>query len=166
MGHEAYIRFSGIDTSNPDSPRPGWIRLLSFHHGLEQPASGSAGGGGAAAPSRVRHGDLVVDKLIDDASPVLALYCCSGRLVPEVRLELWDASHNQLKFMDITLNDVLVRSLRPQLPISRSATEVPAAWEEVGLQYGRIAWTYSINGQGGAMRNISHFWDASSNRGG
>ncbi|MQP64861.1 type VI secretion system tube protein Hcp [Niveispirillum sp. SYP-B3756] len=166
MAHEAYVRFSGIETSNPDSLRPGWIRLLAFRHMIEQPGGGSAGGGGDAAPARVRHGDLVIDKLIDDSSPVLALYCCSGRLVPEVSLELWDASYNQLKFMEITLTDVLVRSVRPQLPACQGSDGTPAAWEEVGLRYGRIAWIYTINGKGGQMRNISHFWDASSNRGG
>lgn len=166
MGHEAYIRFDGIETRNPDSLRRGWIRLLAFRHMLEQPGGGSAGGGGDAAPARARHGDMVIDKLIDDSSPVLALYCCSGRLVPEVSLELWDASHNQLKFMEITLTDVLVRSLHTQLPPSQGPGGIPPAWETVGLRYGRIAWVYTINGKAGTTHNISHYWDASSNRGG
>ncbi|MFY8095763.1 MAG: Hcp family type VI secretion system effector [Niveispirillum sp.] len=166
MAHDAYIRFDGISSRNPDAQQPGWIRLLSFRHGLEQPMTGSAGTGGQGAPARARHGDLVIEKLLDDTSPILSLYCCSGRLIPEVTVEVWDAGAGRHKFMEYLLSDVLVRSTRVQLPTVQAPESGATLREEIGLQYARIEWNYTLNSADGPIGSVNHFWDTTQNRGG
>lgn len=166
MAHDAYIRFEGISSRNPDSERPGWMRLLSLRHGLEQPMSGSAGTGGQDAPARARHSDLLIEKLLDDTSPILSFYCCSGRLIPQATVEIWDAGAGRHKFMEYQLSNVLVRSTRLHLPLVQVQESGATLLEEIGLQYARIEWTYTLNNADGPMGNINHFWDTTQNRGG
>ena len=60
--------------------------MTSYSHAITQTVNWSDPGDRTAG--RSQHADFVFAKLLDKASPKLALYCWNGRVIPSVTLEL------------------------------------------------------------------------------
>ncbi|MDR2015728.1 MAG: type VI secretion system tube protein Hcp, partial [Azoarcus sp.] len=58
MAFDAFLKIEGIPGESKDSGHDGWIEILSYHHGVNQPASKTASSAGGATAERVNFGDF------------------------------------------------------------------------------------------------------------
>jgi type VI secretion system Hcp family effector len=168
MAHEAFIRFDSIDARVDQADQRGWARLLAFRHGVSQPGAGSAAAGDAG-PGRAEHGDFVVLKDADEASPRLALMCCNGFRIPTVTVAIHDSADLRLKIMEYRMTDVLVRAFNPFLQESTGLGEGKGGRmvrEEVALRYRRIVWGFTLTTANAARGEVRTYWDLQGNTGG
>jgi type VI secretion system secreted protein Hcp len=164
MATDMFLKIDGIEGESTDEAHAGWIEILSFSHGVSQPATASVSSGGARSVQRSDHQDFSVVKTLDKASPKLFLYCCNGKHIPTVTLELCRATGDKTKYMAYTMNDVLVSSLRPGG--SSEGADLPL--EEIAFNYAKMTYTYTetdhLTGQ--AKGDVEAYWDQGKNVGG
>lgn len=164
MAFDAFLKIDGIDGESDDDKHQKWIEILSFSHGLSQPSTGSRSSGGAATAERVNHQDFSVVKSLDKTSPKLALSCCKGTHIKEVKLELCRATDDKSKYMEYKMSDVIVTSVRPGGSAQGGET-LPL--EEVSFNYGKIEWTYTETDHktGKPKGDVPANWDCVTNKG-
>ena len=136
MATDAFLKIEGIEGESTDDKHKNWIEVLSYSHGLSQPASATSGTGGRSK-ERVEMADFSVMKVLDKASPNLALAVCDGRHIPTVTIELCEASGEKHKYMEYVMEDVIVSSLQPS---GSSGGDKPL--ESLTFNFGKIKWTY------------------------
>lgn len=168
MAHDAFLLMEGITGGCADPGHEDWIRVHFFSHHVSQPELDAASRPGDAGAGRAEHGDFVVIKTVDRASPDLSYYCCSGQRIPKVVLELCDSSNYRMKYMEYVMRDVLIKGFRPFLERLAGTTEAHETMtrEEIALRYRRIDWIFTLNTGVGPQGSIQHFWDLNQNRGG
>jgi len=165
MAFDCFLKVDGVDGECTDDKHQKWIEVLSYSHGVSQPASGSSSSGGGRSAERCDHQDLSVVKTLDKTSPKLALYCCNGTHIPMIKLELCRAGGDKQKYMEYVLNDVIVSSYRPG-GVSQGGETLPI--EEVAFNYGKVTWNYieTDHKTGRPAGNIETNWDLVANKGG
>jgi type VI secretion system secreted protein Hcp len=165
MAFDAFLEIEGIPGESTDDKHKNWIEILSFNHGLSQPSSGAQSTGGARSAERCNHQDFSVVKILDKASPKLALFCCNGKHIGKIKFELCRATGNKQKYMEYVLTDVIVSSVRPGGSAS-GAEQLPL--EEVSFNYGKIEWTYTETDHktGASKGDVKANWSLVENKGG
>jgi len=149
---DAFIKIDGIPGESSDLKHKEWIEIESFNHGVSQPAGGVQSGAGRTA-GKATHEDLKFVHALDKASPKLALYCCNGKHIPKVEIELC-SQVDQTTFYKITLADVIVSSVKP----GGSVSDV-LPLEEVSFNYAKIEWDYRIYSAGKMSEQVKESWD-------
>jgi type VI secretion system secreted protein Hcp len=165
MAFDCFIQIQDIPGESTDDKHKDWIEVLSYSHGLSQPASGSSSSGGGRSAERCNHQDFSIVKTLDKASPKLALYCCNGTHIPKITIELCRASGDKQKYMQYVLSESIVSSVRPG-GSSHGGEELPL--EEVSFNYGKIEWVYTETDHktGKAKGDVKANWDLTANKGG
>ncbi len=165
MAIDMFLKLSTIPGESQDDKHKEWIEILSYSHGVSQRSAGSRSSGGAASSGRCDHSDLSVVKTLDKASPKLALACCKGDHIPEVKLELCRATGDKQKYMEYKLTDVIVSGVRPG-GSAQGGDSLPL--EEVAFNYGKIEWIYTETDHktGKGKGDVKTHWDVVSNKGG
>ena len=156
-----FLKIEGLDGESADDKHEQWIEVLSFSHGLSQPAATSSAGGSRSS-ARCEHDDFRIVKLLDKTSPKLALYASNSLHLTTVTLELVSPGTSPMRYMQYVLKDVIVTSFDVR------GTEGEARpTEEISLNYGKIEWTYTeYDGSGTSQGNVSANWNVETNTGG
>lgn len=164
MAFDAFLKIDGVPGESTDDKHKDWIEVLSFSHGISQPATSSASAAGGRGAERCKHADFSVVKALDKSTAKLALYCCNGSHVKEVKLELCRSAGDKQKYMEFKMSDVVVSSYRPGG--SFGGESIPL--EEIGFNYGKIEWTYteSDHQTGKPKGDVKAHWDLIANKGG
>jgi type VI secretion system secreted protein Hcp len=110
MAVDAFLKIDKVQGESTDSNHQGWIEILSYHHGITQPASSTASSTGGASAERVNFGDFSITKLVDMASPKIFEAGCTGRHIPEVIVEVCRAGGDKQKYLVIKMQQVLITS--------------------------------------------------------
>jgi len=165
MGFECYLKIDGIPSQSSDENHKDWIEILSYSHGISQPGSGSVSSSGGRGTGRCDHQDFSVVKRLDKSSPKLALFCCNGTHIKKITMELCQAGGEQQKYMEYTLSDAIVGSVRPG-GSEEGDEEVPL--EEVSFKYDKIEWVFTETDKktGKPKGDIKTHWDLTTNKGG
>ena len=165
MAFDCFLKIDGVDGESTDDKHKMWIELLSFSHGVSQPSSGAVSSGGARSAERCDHQDFSVVKTLDKASPKLNLFCCNGKHIANVKVELCRATENKEKYMEYKMTDVIVASVRPG-GSAQGGEALPL--EEVSFNYGKITWNYieTDHKTGKPGGNLETHWDLVTNKGG
>jgi len=165
MAFDCFLKIDGVPGESTDEKHAGWIELSSYSHGLSQPSSGAQSSGGARSAERTTHEDLVCTKLLDKATPKLALFCCRGDHIPTITLELCRATGEKQLYMKYTIRDSIVSMLRHG---GSAEGEDPLPMEEVGFNYGKIEWEYTETDHktGKPVGTVATNWDLTVNNGG
>jgi type VI secretion system secreted protein Hcp len=132
----AFLFVEGIPGEVKEAPHIDWIGVQSYSMGV----SGGASQPGVGASPQFT--DFVIVHPVDKASAKLALACCIGTLIPEVKLELWRPTGDKstfTKYMEYKFNNVLISSVKPSG--SSHGDEIPT--EQVTFNYEKIEWTYT-----------------------
>jgi type VI secretion system secreted protein Hcp len=162
MAFDGFIQIEGAPGESTDAQFKDWIEVLSFEHGLEQPAQATASSSGGATAERVNHKPFVFIHQIDLSSPKLYEACCTGRHIKEVKFALCRSGGEKQKYYEITLEQALVAKIEP----AGTANEDGFPSEKVELTYGKIKWTYiqqkREDGTGGG--NVAAGWDLTANK--
>jgi len=165
MAFDVFMNIQGIPGESNDSKHDQWIELLAFSHGVSQHLEGQRSRGAAGAQGRCDHGDFQLTKLLDKASPKLALFCCNGQSIPKIEVELCQAGGDKQTYMKYEMEHVFVTNVAP----GGAATGGDARpIESVALNYDKITWTYTqldpdTNQPKG---NTSSWWSTKNNQGG
>jgi len=151
LAYDTFIKIDPIEGESTDNKHKDWIEVLSFSHGVSQPITSSDTGGRIGQGSN--HQDFSITKVLDKASPLLALYCCTGTRIPSALVELCRTGGDKEKFMEYKFQDILVSSVQPKGTI----TDV-LPLEEVSFNYGKIEWTYTLDGN-----SVTTGWNVDTN---
>jgi len=159
MAFDAFLRIDGIPGESQDSNHKDWIEILSYHHGLVQPASKTASSAGGATAERVNFGDLSVTKLVDLSSPLIFQAGCTGKHIKEVIIEVCRAGGNKEKYLEIKMEQVLVSSYAHE-----SGSDFP--FEAISFNPGKFSMTYfkQKREDGTVAGSIAAGWDLIANK--
>jgi type VI secretion system secreted protein Hcp len=161
MAFDTFLKIDGIPGESTDSKHKDWIELLSFSHGLHQPASATASSAGGATAERVNHQDFNITKMLDKASPKIYEGCCTGKHLKDVTIEMCRAGGDKMKYMEIKLENVIISSVSTS---GSSGGEFPS--ESISFNYGKIKWNYiqqkRADGSGGG--NVPAGWSLEENK--
>ncbi len=162
MAFDTFLKIDGIPGESKDEAHSDWIEVLSFNHGMTQPASAVASSAGGATSGRIDMGDFSVAKHLDKATPKLAEACCTGKHIPSVIVEVCRAGGSKVKYMEYKMTNAIVSSISAG-GAANGGDEVPV--EQVSFNFGKIEWTYTqqkrSDGSGGG--NVSAGWDLEKN---
>ncbi|MGQ9575806.1 MAG: Hcp family type VI secretion system effector [Thermoguttaceae bacterium] len=164
MAFDAFLKIDGIPGESTDDKHKDWIEILSYSWGLRQPASGSSSTAGGRSAERADFQDFSVVKALDKASPKLFLACANGQHIKQVKLELCRAAGDKQKYMEYTLSDVIISSVRPGGSAQGGET-LPL--EEVSFNYGKIELSYTETDHktGKPKGDVKANWDLTANKG-
>ena len=140
MAFDCFLKIGTIPGESSDDKYKDHIEVLSYSHGLTQSHNGAVSNVGGQTAGRVDHQDFSVVKVLDKASPKLALACCNGEHIKEVTLLLCRAGKDKQKYMEYKMSDAVVQSIRPG---GTSSGNESRPLEEVAFTYGKIEWTYT-----------------------
>lgn len=161
MSADYYLKIDGIDGESTDSKHKKWIAVESFSHGVSQPVSGASSTGGQTG-GRADFQNFTITKTIDSATPDLNIYCCSGKHISEIQIELCLATEEQHVFMKYVLEDVIVASVSPG---GNAGSNETRPQEMVSFAYGKIKWEYTpIDNKGKAAAAVDRTWELATNK--
>jgi len=158
MATDMYLWIDGIDGESTDDRHRGWIDIVSFDSKVNTTASGIQTSGGGLTGTRPEFSEITVGKVIDQATPKLHLYCCNGRHISQVKIELCRAMGEKQVYMKYTLDDVIVSAVGPV------TVDPSSQLEQVSFRFGRIRWEYTLtepDGRPGAP--VAEGWDLAQN---
>jgi len=163
MAFDAFLQIDGVPGESIDDAHKDWIEVLSFGHGIEQPASATASSVGGGSTERVTHEDFVVTKHLDKASPKLYELSSSGKHIAKVTLQVCRAGGSKLQYLEVGMEQVIISRVAPT---ADRANEDSFPVESVSFNYGKIKWTYTqqkrADGTGGG--NVTGGWDLTANK--
>jgi len=165
MAFDAFLKIDGVPGESTDDKHKDWIEVLSFHHGVSQPATGGRSTGGAASAERSNHQDFSIVHALDKASAKLFLFCCRGDHIKNVKMELCRAAGDKQSYMKYVMEDVIVTSVRPG-GSAKGGETLPL--EEVTFNYGKIEYVYTeTDHQSGKPKgDVKANWSTVQNKGG
>lgn len=157
---DAYLKIDGIPGESTATNFKDWIEVLSFSHGVSQPAAAAVSTAGGASVGRCEHGDFTISKELDKASPILAQKCSEGTHLKEIMLTLCRSTGGgQVQYMEYKLTNAIISSVS----VSGSGQGLPI--EAVAFNYGKIEWKYTIQKRegGGGGGNTAGSWNLQTN---
>ena len=162
MAFDAFLKVEAIDGESTDSAHEGWIEVLSFSCGVDQPASASASSSGNLSSQRADFHPLTISKTLDKASPKLALGAANGEPFASATLQLCRATDDKQPYMEYKMTDVIISSFRA----GGNGGSETLPTEEVAFSYGKIEWKYTQTKVAGgkAAGNVAAGWDLKSNK--
>ncbi|MEO6798783.1 MAG: type VI secretion system tube protein Hcp [Rhodanobacter sp.] len=163
MAFDAFIQLDGIKGESTDDKHKDWLEILSYGFGAQQSQSGTASSAGSLASARVNIQNFTFTHNLDIASPKLFEYCCNGKTIPKVTINLNRAGGDKQKYMEYKLTDVIVTSVGKGGDSKSDHHDVPM--EAVSLAFAKIEMTYTKIGiDGKAAGNASAGWDLKANK--
>lgn len=161
MAFDAFMKISTITGESTDDMHKDWIELLSFSWGVQQPSSVVSSAGSLAA-QRADFKDFSITKVLDKATPKLAVACASGEHFNEVKIEICRAGGDKVKYMEYKLTDVLTTSVRKGGHTAQETLPI----EEVTFSYGQIEMNYTQTNKatGKGEGQVAAKWDLKANK--
>jgi len=140
---DSYLQIDGLPGESLNDKHKDWIELVSYSHKMTQPVSNTRSSAGGASSGRSQHGDFVVVKYVDKSSPKLYEAVSNGKAFSKAKIEVCRAGGSQVKFMEISLEEVIIShvELNPIGHASANGDVLPT--ETVHLNYGKIEWVYT-----------------------
>ncbi len=159
MGFDAFIRIEGIEGESTDDKHLGWIQVEDYHLSVNQRVSKTASSAGGASAERANFSELTFTKLLDKATPKLALACAAGTHIDKIVVEICRSGKEKVKYMAYTLTNCLITKL------STASTSGEFPMDDVAVNFGKIQWCYTQQSRagGGAVGNIAAGWSLEKN---
>jgi type VI secretion system secreted protein Hcp len=158
MAFDAFLRIDGISGGSKDLSHKDWSEILSFSQAMSQPTSSMPSAGGST--ERTNLSEVAVVKALDRASTKIYEFCCTGKHIGTVVVELCKTGGS--RFLEIKMEGVVISGVMP----TGDATGVAMfPSETVSFNFGRILWTYTEpHDEGAEAVTVSSGWDLSRNR--
>ena len=136
MAVDMFMNIDTIKGESADATYKGEIDVLAWSWGASN--SGTAHVGGGAGAGKVNVQDLSFTKWIDLSSPELFLATCSGKHFPKATLTVRKAGGEQMPYVVITMEDVLITSLS-----TGGSGGEDRLTENVTLNFGKVTVQYT-----------------------
>jgi type VI secretion system secreted protein Hcp len=163
MAFDAFLKIDGIPGESTDDKHKDWIEILSYGLDIEQPSSATDSSAGGGTTERVDLDDFEVAKHLDKASAKIYEFCCTGKHVKDVTLELCRAGGDKLKYLEVKMENVVISSAKAN---GQSEASDGFPTERVRFNFAKIKWTYTqqkrADGTGGG--NVAGGWDLTANK--
>jgi type VI secretion system secreted protein Hcp len=146
---DIYVQIDGIQGEATDSQHQNWVEALSFTHEISQPASATASSAGGGTTARTIHGDYVITKYVDKASPKLYELASTGKHVDKIQIDMLRASGDaRVKYLQVDMKKVIISYVAPSggaTPTDSQSNNDHTTFpiEIVKFNYGEIKWTYT-----------------------
>jgi type VI secretion system secreted protein Hcp len=146
---QGFLRLDTITGGSTDTNHAGWMDVQAFSTGVSK------------AGVKALSGGLNFQKLLDTASPALALACGRGTNITSGRVDLAETSATLGVVFRLNLTNVVVTSVQ----IGGDSSSTPT--ESLSLQAQVISWNYTqFNPANGvALTNTRSIWDFTNNIG-
>jgi type VI secretion system secreted protein Hcp len=108
MAFDAFLKIDGIEGESTDAKHQGWIEVRSCDNRITQKVSTTASSAGGATAERATFQDIRLTKLLDKASPKLAIACADGTHINSIVIEFCRAGTEKIKFMEIKLSNCII----------------------------------------------------------
>lgn len=167
---DIYLKFEGateLQGDSTDTKHLNEIEISSFSHLLSQPKSSSASSAGGHTAERTEHGEIVMVKDIDKATPKLNRASSAGTVYPKVYITFYRAyggsnatstSQTRVDYYKIVLENVVISSSN----VIVADGELPS--QTFGLKYGKITWEYKQHKMDGSSTSTGVAgWDLRKN---
>ena len=160
MAFDAFVKISSIEGESTDSQHSGWIEAVFYGAAMSQTVSSTASSSGGASTGRIDFDEFTFTKLLDKASPKLAMACAAGTHIDSIVFELCRAGTEKVKFMEYKMTNCIISSVNTS---GAEGGEFPQ--ESVNIDYGKIEWAYTVQKRqgGGAAGNVAGGWDLQKN---
>jgi type VI secretion system secreted protein Hcp len=160
MAVDMFLKITDVKGESKDKAHAAEIEIESFSWGATQLGTSSHGTGGGAG--KVSMNDFHFVMRNNSASPTLFLFCANGKHLSEAKLTCRKAGGKQEKFLEVTMNDVLISSYQTG---GSGAGEVPL--DQVSLNYSKITIDYLAQNEKGITSSAGKkWWDMKTNTGG
>ena len=120
--------------------------VLAWSWGMSQSGTTHMGSGGGAGKVNVQ--DLSFTKYIDSASPALQTHCQTGEHIPKVVLLCRKAGTEQQKYIEITMENVMVTSVS-----TGGSGGEERLTENVTLNFSKVAFEYFKQDEKGVSKS-------------
>jgi type VI secretion system secreted protein Hcp len=157
MAIALFLKVDGATGESRNAAYKGWTDLDSFNWGASQPSSMHVGGGGGAG--KVSYQDLTCVCSVDKAFPSLMIKCASGEHISKVEIAGAKAGGDQIEYLKITMEDVLVTHA------DVNGAEGAEAKVSYGFQPSKLKIEYSEQTEKGTKGATSTFgWNIKENK--
>jgi len=152
---DAFIKIDGIEGESQDSKHGKEIQLMAFQFGAKQATSAAVGGGLGAG--KVEMYDVLFTHVVDKASPLLFLACCTGKHIAKAVLTARKAGTDQQDYLIVTLKDLMVSNVKSDGAIggyNLTGVSEPESLptEVVSLNFTEINIEYKEQGADGTLK--------------
>jgi len=152
MAFDAFMKIDDLKGDSLDAKHPGEIQVLSWSWGMSQSGSTHQGPGGGSGKVNVQ--DLSFTKYIDDATPNLLKFCCSGNHFKQALLSVRKAGgKDAVDYLKITLKDIIISAVS-----TGGSGGEDRITEHVTLNFGKFDVTYTpqtATGTAGASKSVT-----------
>lgn len=132
---DIFLKLEGITGESKDARHKDEIEILSYSMGASQD---SPSAGSRLSASRPCVKDISFSKMLDKASPLLFASAVSGMHIPKATLTLRKAGGDQVEYLVIQFEDLLVSSFQ-----SGGSEGATAPTESFSLNYAQMTFSYS-----------------------
>ena len=144
MAVDMFIKIDDLKGESVDHKHKGAIQVLSWSWGMSQ--SGSTHNGPGSGSGKVNVQDLSFTKHVDDTTPNLIQFCCSGAHFKQALLTVRKAGgKNPVEYLTIKLQDLLVSAIS-----TGGSGGEDRLTENVTLNFGKFEVTYTPQTETGA----------------
>jgi type VI secretion system secreted protein Hcp len=144
MAVDMFLKIDDLKGESVDHKHKGEIQVLSWSWGMSQ--SGSTHHGPGSGSGKVNVQDLSFTKHIDDATPNLIQFCCSGNHFKQALLTVRKAGgKDQVEYLKIKLQDIIISAVS-----TGGSGGEDRITENVTLNFGKFEVTYTPQTETGA----------------
>jgi type VI secretion system secreted protein Hcp len=123
------------------------IECLSFSHSVSMATTNDVSNG-ERTTGKADHGDMVISKYVDQATPLLLEKLCAGKPIGQVKFKIGRTDDNQfLPIMDYVMDDVVLSNVSVGGGGGKPT-------ETVTLNYSKIQWTFTGQKEGGGKEGV------------
>lgn len=155
---DGFLRIEGIPGESSDDKYVGWIEIMDFDLDVSQKVSKTASSVGGASAERADFSVFSFSKLLDKASPQLAMACAAGTHINTIMVELCRAGTEKTRFIQYKFTNCMICSLK-------TTADCGFPVDDVAFNYGKIEWCYTQQSRRGgiASGNVATGWSLEKN---
>ena len=155
---DIFLKLGDIDGESTDQKHPNWIEIDAYAFGIAQ------GGSALMLPAeKPALQDIAVVKKLDKSTPLLFLTCATGEHIPEATLTARKAGDKQQDYLIITLSDLIISGVAPNLSSSGDPEADPQSSEQLSLNFSKIEVKYLFQDASGGTTEFKSGWDLKKN---
>ena len=145
------------ETQDSAQKAAGDIDILAWSWGMSNAGSFHGGGGGGAGKANFQ--DISLTKYIDKASTAIMIALAKGSHIPECKILIRKAGEGQQKYLQITMEEVLVTSIS-----TGGSGGEDRLTENVTLNFGKVNFAYTPQDSKGTVAGDKTFaWNIAEN---
>ena len=150
---DGFMHIEGISGECADDKHTGWIEILDYDLDVSQSVFRTASSVGKASAERADFSEFCFTKLLDKASPKLALACADSTHIDNIVVELCRAGGDNVRFMQYKFTNCMISSFF-------TSTDSDFPEDNVAFVYGKIEWHYTQQKHAGGWStgNVAAGW--------